>query len=210
MSWRPARSLVQLRAQLDRHAPHRSLASDGTIGDSAHAARASDHNANEHDVVTAEDFTHDPAHGADMSDFAELLRAGEDPRLAYVIWDHKIFDGPNKSGTGGGGVEPWIWRRYDGADPHTGHLHISVAGDPELYDDPSPWLTHPRTMRRGDEGPAVRNLERALRHAGYYTGAIDGDYGPVVAAAVNALKHAHGWHQDGVAGPRVLRALGLN
>jgi hypothetical protein len=67
MAWRPAKSLIQLRDQINQIAPNRSKASDGTIGDAAHASRASDHNpwVREGDagVVTAIDITHDPDDG---------------------------------------------------------------------------------------------------------------------------------------------------
>ena len=44
MTWRLARSLETLRAQINRIAPNRSKVSDGTIGDAKHASRSSDHN----------------------------------------------------------------------------------------------------------------------------------------------------------------------
>jgi|HigsolmetaAR201D_1030396.scaffolds.fasta_scaffold15936_2 hypothetical protein len=44
MAWRLARSLEQLRRQIDAAYPGRSKASDGTIGDVAHSQRNSDHN----------------------------------------------------------------------------------------------------------------------------------------------------------------------
>ena len=44
MAWRVARSLDVLLGQLNALAPERSKASDGSIGDAAHASRSSDHN----------------------------------------------------------------------------------------------------------------------------------------------------------------------
>lgn len=43
MSWRNAKSLVVLRAQINAAFPSRSKASDGTIGDSRHCPGSSDH-----------------------------------------------------------------------------------------------------------------------------------------------------------------------
>src|SRR5262245_17692709 len=43
--WRVARALERMRAQINAAFPQRSKDSDGTIGDAAHASRASDHNA---------------------------------------------------------------------------------------------------------------------------------------------------------------------
>ncbi|HKV33547.1 MAG TPA: hypothetical protein VJP89_04485, partial [Pyrinomonadaceae bacterium] len=61
MAWRVAKSLLRLREQINELAPNRSKASDGTIGDAAHASRKSDHNPWVKDgsigVVTAMDIT---------------------------------------------------------------------------------------------------------------------------------------------------------
>ena len=117
--WRVARSLESLRAQVNAAHPARSKASDGTIGDTAHAATVSDHNPDAGGVVRALDLTHDPAHGVDAGDLAEQLRLSRDPRLKYVIADRRIF-------AGNAGPQPWVWRAYAGTDPHTSHVHVSV------------------------------------------------------------------------------------
>src|SRR5262245_2287583 len=36
-------------------------------------------------------------------------------------------------------VKPWIWRRYNGINPHRHHMHISVVPEPHRYDDIRPW-----------------------------------------------------------------------
>ena len=125
-AWTIAGSLEQLRAQLDEAAPRRSKVSDGAIGDAAHATRASDHNPwfvlNGQAYVTARDFTHDPAGGLDCGRLAVALRNGRDPRVKYVIWNRAIMSGAD-------GPSPWVWRSYNGANPHTRHLHLSVVAD---------------------------------------------------------------------------------
>ena len=124
--WIVAQSLDQLRAQLDDLAPRRSRASDGAIGDAAHATRDSDHNPwvvlGRQRYVTARDFTHDPAGGLNAQLLADSLRRGRDPRVKYVIWNRQIMSGAE-------GREPWAWRRYTGSNPHTAHLHLSVVAD---------------------------------------------------------------------------------
>ena len=136
MAWRVANSLETLLAQVNAIAPRRSKASDGSIGDAAHAARKSDHNPNEDGVVTARDFTHDPAGGFSAHAFAELLLKGKDPRIDYVISNGRIFYGPNN------GVTPWVWKSYSGSNPHTRHIHVSVQEEKRLYDDASPWAVN--------------------------------------------------------------------
>ncbi len=46
--------------------------------------------------------------------FAEARRLG----VMYVIWNHKIWSAAQASAG---------WRKYTGADPHTGHMHISLS-----------------------------------------------------------------------------------
>jgi hypothetical protein len=125
--WRLAQSLATLLTQVNVMAPKRNTASDGTIGDLAHASRASDHNPNARGVVTALDITHDPKRGCDAGVIAEGLRASRNPRIKYVIWNRRIFSST---------VSPWRWRSYSGANPHTRHVHISVNDD---VSDDYPW-----------------------------------------------------------------------
>lgn len=130
MSWRLAKSLDQLRAQINALAPGRSKTSDGTIGDAAHSARKSDHNPNEAGVVCALDITHDPNGGMDCQSLANALQAGRDGRIKYVIWKGQIMSGSHSR-------RAWQWREYTGSNPHNKHLHISVAWP--LGDSSQPW-----------------------------------------------------------------------
>lgn len=124
MAWRVARSLDQLRKQVQIAYPNRSRISDGTIGDAAHCPGPSDHCPNSADVVCALDLTHDPAAGADMDLLSESIK--NDPRVKYLIWDRRIWNARISRS----------WRPYSGSNPHTKHMHISVHG---AYDDTSPW-----------------------------------------------------------------------
>jgi len=129
-SWRVAHSLEALRAQINAKWPGRDKSSDGTIGDADHQARHSDHNPDSEGIVRALDITHDPAHGVDTYAIAESLRLSRDPRISYVISNRRIFNSR---------VSPWEWRPYDGQNPHTAHMHVSVVGDDRLADDTQPW-----------------------------------------------------------------------
>jgi hypothetical protein len=135
MSWRIAESLETLRRQLNAAFPNRSKASDGGIGDAAHASRSSDHNPYIKDskgvgVVTARDFTHDPAGGLDCHWLARQLVKERDPRIKYIIWNKQICSSKQ---------QPWKWRPYNGINAHRHHLHLSVDADPKLYDSTAPW-----------------------------------------------------------------------
>jgi hypothetical protein len=139
MAWRVARSLEQLREALNAQYPGRSTLSDGSIGDAAHASRTSDHNPWVIDssgvgVVTARDFTHDPAHGFDAHAFAERLRLSRDPRIKYIISNARICSAT---------ISPWQWRKFSGVNPHDKHVHVSVVSDRRYDDDGSPWTAVP-------------------------------------------------------------------
>lgn len=121
--WQAADSLLVLRDQVNLIAPLRSRASDGLVGDEDHQSTNSDHNPHYvpgvgANVVTALDLTHDPGHGFDSYQFAEVLRTHRDNRIKYVISNRRVFN----SGT-------WTWRPYTGKDPHTNHVHVSVLDD---------------------------------------------------------------------------------
>lgn len=136
--WRVAEALLRLRTQVNALAPRRNTSSDGTIGDAAHAARQSDHNPWVKDgqtgIVTALDITHDPAGGCDAGKLAEAIVISRDRRIKYIIWNRRII-----SATSIDGHAPWTWRTYNGSNPHTQHVHVSVRPDKPFYDDTSPW-----------------------------------------------------------------------
>lgn len=134
MAVRIARSLDTLRSQINARWPNRKKGSDGWIGDTAHAARKSDHNPNSVGVVQALDITHDPATGPDAGKLAEALVAGRDVRIKYVISNRRIA-----SSYPTGGVAAWAWRPYSGTNAHEKHCHISVVDVPTGYDDPRQW-----------------------------------------------------------------------
>ena len=137
MSWRVADSLNVLLAEVDQAAPGRNKASDGSIGDAAHASRSSDHNpwvidANGVGVVRARDITDDPARmrAAELAiQIAALL--GKHPALgsgAMVIWNRRIISTDRLSEG---------WRPYTGSNPHDKHVHVSVGT--RGYDSTAPW-----------------------------------------------------------------------
>lgn len=126
---RLAYALAQLRTQINNAFPARDKASDGWIGDAAHAATDSEHNPNSAGIVRALDITHDPrsgVHGQRLANdaIAELDRRGVG---AYVIHAGRIRSTTLARG---------IWRTYGGSNPHNTHVHISyITG----YDNRAPW-----------------------------------------------------------------------
>lgn len=213
---RKAYAIETLVKQVNTLWPNRSKQSDGWIGDSAHAARKSDHNPNKRGVVLAFDFTNDPAHRFSSEAFSEYLLKQQDPRLGYVISNKKIGYGP-------GNTRPGVWWDYNGSNPHDHHCHVSVAQDEELYDNGSPWRISTvvivpsalevagfkppmPTLAKGSKGNNVMDLQHRLNKWFQYQAMeeslkVDGDFGNRTLAAVELFQRSHGLAEDGIVGP---------
>lgn len=63
------------------------------------------------------------------------------------------------------------------------------------------------TLRFGDGGTLVRNLQQALKNQGYLKADVDGKYGLATVDAVKSFQVVHGLSQDGIAGPATQRVL---
>lgn len=189
--WRLAKSLTKLREQINAAAPNRSKASDGSIGDTAHSTRPSDHNPL-NGIVHAIDVTHDPTHGVDGKLLSRWLAA--DKRSKYVIFSGEIW----KARIG-------RWERYTGPNKHNQHVHVSVttidADDDHLWEGiGQPSTTNP-VLRRGDQGEAVKRLQTLL------TVEPDGDFGPITERFVRKFQKENGLEPDGIVGKLTWTAL---
>ena len=223
MSWRVAKSLDLLLAEINTFASQRSKASDGAIGDAAHASRGSDHNPYIKDkngigVVRARDFSHDPKGGFDSYIFAKALAKSGDPRIRYIISNGRIFT-PSVSKD---------WRAYNGSNDHSHHAHVSVSESAQLYDKADDWKWEDEywklkgrqpigvqppgerpaqtpveraILRRGSKGAEVKDLQNALKIKG------DGDFGPATERAVKAFQLQRGIEADGVVGFYTWKAI---
>jgi hypothetical protein len=221
MSWRIAKSLDALLAQLNALYPHRDKSSDGSIGDLRHQHESSsDHNPHLTDshgqpVVTARDFTNDPINGMPSQELAERLVASRDARIKYVISNKKIVSGTGQDHA------PWVWRDYTGVNPHNHHVHLSVKSDEAHFDNIAPWdlagaaspVAKPDLvavskaspiLRIGSKGPLVEALQRAL---GFKDAAVDGDFGPKTENALRSFQKSAGLVVDGVAGKYTVEAV---
>jgi len=119
--WRLAPSLVALIDETDRRWPRRSRISDGSIGDTSHSSRTSDHNPSDGGWVAAVDVTEDHANGPDLHAFWAHIVATRDPRVKYLIYERRIV-----ASYPTGGVAAWTPRAYTGVNAHEQHLHVSV------------------------------------------------------------------------------------
>lgn len=175
--WTLAPCLVELREQLNAAYPGRSIKSDGTIGDEAHAQTKSEHNPDAGGVVRAFDITHDPAHGLSGTSLALKLVTSRDPRILYVIWNRSIARSYPKPG-----IPAWTWSRYTGADPHTNHVHLSVVADARA-NSTSPWrISATITEEDPMAGITIEDIEKAAARG--VLSAKLGSSGPTVGVAL--------------------------
>lgn len=216
--WRNCAASSALLAEVNGRWPRRDKASDGSIGDAAHASRSSDHNPwikkappAGMGIVRARDID---VGGVDMAWLMEhLRRLGEkgDPRLAgggYLIFNGRITT-PDFRG----------WKTYTGSNKHTKHGHVSFTRDPAGFDlaaswgitgvaAPAPPVGARAEIRRGSTGPDVEAIQRLLGVVGP-GGPGWGMFGPQTEAAVRRFQASKGLIDDGVVGPRTWQAAGL-
>lgn len=205
-SWRVAKCLDQLLAEVNASAPNRSKASDGSIGDADHQNTNSDHNPwCQGWVVTARDITHDPAGGFDSYAYAEwqrqrcrgdiLLNGEREIRVKYIISNRKIASP----------TDNWAWRNYTGSNPHDHHVHISVDCTAEggYMDSTDPWgwsggsagEDDSMLCKYGDSNDKVTAMQCLGQQCGYDI-TSDGDYGPATAQMLVDL-NCVGWDTTG-------------
>lgn len=84
--------------------------------------------------------------------------------------------------------------------------------EPEKQPEKKPEEEKPvsyKTLRRGNYGEAVKQLQQRLQDLGYDLGicGVDGDYGQATEKAVKAFQKDHGLKVDGIAGPKTWEAL---
>lgn len=118
--WQLCAAGLTLRDQINRAFPDRDRRSDGSIGDSSHSARKSDHNPDAKGWVRAIDIDtnlSDDAKAAYV--LANQLRvlARRDRRLSYIIFSGRIASRRTL----------WRWVRYRGINPHNTHVHVSFT-----------------------------------------------------------------------------------
>lgn len=183
--WVVVPNLEECREQMNARFPLRDKTSDGSIGDTSHAASSSSHNpdltgspefrdGDSKDEVRARDFDKDlrDAGGVSMEDVVQLwvtmARAGKLPHLRYLIYNRRIWH--KRDG--------YVTREYTGQNTHEGHTHVNSDfnqtadsatgvdwGLSMLGPTPTPPSvpSHP-VLKVRDQGDAVRHVQQFLRN----------------------------------------------
>jgi putative peptidoglycan binding protein len=192
----PAKSCLKALQDATGRWPNRNASADGIMGDAAHQARKSDHNDG-----NAFDLTHDPGHGVDCGVLSRKVI--NDARVTYVIWNREIY---NRARAAEG------WRKYDGANPHNHHMHVSIhAGSRE---DLAMWPWSSTTghipflgqLRQGSTGAQVGIMQKRLADLGYVIKA-DNSFGIKTKATVMQFQRDRGMLADGVVGKKTWAVL---
>lgn len=125
-----ARSLVTLRAEINKAHPNRDKRSDGWVGDTSHSARKSDHNPDysQGGVVRAIDVDKDGINPGRL-----VSQAIKHPCTQYVIWNGYIW---NRS-------DGFKKRVYNGTNKHTSHVHISIRHGDAYENSTRAWGYYP-------------------------------------------------------------------
>lgn len=142
MVWYKAGWIPAFFTALDKIAPNRDRASDGTIGDMAHATGTSGHNPDDTPGVTAERQDSDDRPEVRAADASSNLRCPitmqqvvdailayppDRNRLIYIIFNGYIWSASNG----------WMRATYTGSDKH--HTHVHASGNPAADADTRPW-----------------------------------------------------------------------
>lgn len=228
MAWRLAKSLEVLRKQINEAAPKRSKLSDGTVGDTSHSARKSDHNPNSRGVVNALDITHDPAHGVDIQRLADTVLASKDKRISYIICNGRIASGA------GGSNPAFKWRKYTGANKHNKHVHFSVkdanGDDTQKWNIERAFAVAQAPAKAVPAAPApvgpikpkpapapapasdkaiIANVQRRLKELGYNPGGDDGIIGPLTKGSVLSFRNDNSLPPSDIIDDEFLAALAI-
>lgn len=200
---------VALRGQIDRRWPKRDKASDGWLGDAAHAARESDHNPDSKGVVHAidvdEDLRGSKGDSLWLADqliaYARMKRDGSN-RLKNIVYEDRVSSGTYAD-------RFWVWR--DGEYGHTEHVHVSFStvgekngkpfllpifdGEPGAWDGYAPPFDKLLAdVKAGARTKATWRLACRLKEIGFFAGKVQpiGSQG-YPGKAVAAMQEWMGW-----------------
>lgn len=209
--------LLELADEFDEVGPSRSTESDGSIGDTAHQSRSSNHNRDDTSGSSTpqSDSDGDPdIRAIDVTDKGPWIngftmqkgvdkivarcKSGQEKRLVEIIYNGYCWYASNG----------WNRKTYTGSNPHDKHAHFGAKADTgKLENDRSPWGIAEEwgdmggfLPAKGDSGEHVKYWQNFLNWLGYPCEA-DGDYGDATEKAYWDWRDDHGQnHPSSISG----------
>ncbi|MEZ0228694.1 MAG: alpha/beta fold hydrolase [Planctomycetota bacterium] len=137
-----------------------------------------------------------------------MIGSGSQAVLAsryYTSWLERFLMGKDDAAGWTNGTKA-KQQEQQGVLSHSGH---SVLGASSAT--PSTGTSAPASnlLQVGSTGQAVKDLQTKLKSLGFFSSAVDGDFGPLTEAAVKSFQNSKGLQADGVVGTLTRTALGL-
>ena len=182
-----APALNKLVEEVNAAYPERDKTSDGWIGDPSHQARVSDHNPDYSagGVVRAQDLDID---GIDVDNVISHLI--NDWRISYVIYNGRIWGGSR-------------WRKYEGANQHTKHIHSSLKHASSAENSRQSWgisnTANPKppvNYNPKDQSPENPPTGSTIFPTDYADLKINGNFKAWEQGAVQILMHQLGYRTN--------------
>jgi murein L,D-transpeptidase YcbB/YkuD len=182
----PAPACRKAVSDANQRWPSRRRDSDGIMGDARHQKSKSDHNQG-----NAFDLSHDPGAGCD----GEVIAAAaiKDPRVKYVIWNHRIFN-RQRGDT--------HFRPYHGQNAHTHHCHVSILAASRNDVRPWPWAPGGKVLSAAIDLSDAGQSQTDHTQAGH----TQADHTQTGHAQTGHTQAGHA--QDAHAGPKPARPTG--
>lgn len=228
-NWYLTPALTKYRDEVNKRYPKRDKATDGTIGDPAHAARVSQHNPDKDGSVDAWDMDKD-LNGAQSDEREiEFLKLHFQRHDAAHLWIHNRQIALRSNG--------WKRETYRGTNPHTGHVHwesqqatenstkpwiIIAPPKPPTVPGPNPvnlpkWTLGARVLKlntpqfKGTDVLFVQEFIGSWEDTkGNEIPVIkDGVFGPNTNNAVRWYQNMRGIEVDGIVGPETWAHMGI-
>lgn len=211
--WYPVAGITTLRGQVDKRWPTRDKRTDGILGDSAHAARISDHNPDSKGAVHALDLDKDLRGSKyDVEWFADQLIAyprNKKPgsqRFKNIVFQDRVASGTYRD-------HYWTWRNGDYG--HFDHIHVSftTAGESDKMEFAIPILINGQggvwdgavpffdilmnSMRTGAANTATWRLACRMKELGFFDGPVLPDGKQLFPTkAIKNMQDYMGWQRD--------------
>lgn len=105
------------------------------------------------------------------------------------LLDERVTQLERSSGMGGLSAAPISEPMFDGGTA------VSGSGSSRKRTASRPAASAPSSIK-----PSTREIQQALKNAGFYQGSVDGKMGPITREAVKEFQRVHGLSDDGVVG----------